>query len=91
MKTLKVSIATYEEMKARTMAIAGGEFRAKPAALNELANSSGRTPGYLSRSLRNSKDGSRWVRVKLPGGSAHFHFENSSTRLTSATRPGCPR
>ena len=85
MKTLKVSIATYEEMKVRTMAIARGEFRPKtsdpkvwftspesftkllsnrnrallaqivdtqPASLNELATSSGRKPGNLSRTLR---------------------------------------
>ena len=30
MKTLKVGIASYEDMKARTMAIARGELRPKP-------------------------------------------------------------
>ncbi len=30
MKTLKVGIASYEDMKARTLAIARGELRAKP-------------------------------------------------------------
>jgi predicted transcriptional regulator len=30
MKTLKVGIASYEEMKARTLAIARGELRPKP-------------------------------------------------------------
>ncbi len=85
MKTLKVGIASYEDMKARTLAIARGELHAKPsdpkvwftspesfakllsnrnrtllaqiadthpASLNELASSSGRTPGNLSRTLR---------------------------------------
>ena len=85
MKTLKVGIASYEEMKARTLAIAKGELRPKvedpkvwftspesfakllsnrnrallaqivdthPASLHELASSSGRTPGNLSRTLR---------------------------------------
>ena len=85
MTTLKVGIASYEEMKARTLAIACGELRpadnepkvwftspesfAKvlsnrnrallaqiaelhPASLQELAASTGRTPGNLSRTLR---------------------------------------
>lgn len=30
MKTMKVGIASYEDMKARTLAIARGELRAKP-------------------------------------------------------------
>ncbi len=30
MKTLKIGIASYEQMKARTMAIARGEYRAAP-------------------------------------------------------------
>jgi predicted transcriptional regulator len=84
-KTLKVGIASYEDMKARTMAIAKGELRPKasdpkvwftspesfakllsnrnrallaqivdtnPASLNELANTTGRTPGNLSRTLK---------------------------------------
>jgi predicted transcriptional regulator len=85
MKTLKVGIASYADMKARTLAIARGELRAKPAdpkvwftspesfakllsnrnrallaqiadthpaSLHELAASTGRTPGNLSRTLR---------------------------------------
>ena len=85
MKTLKVGIASYEEMKARTMAIARGELQAKPgdpkvwftspesfakllsnrnrallaqiadthpASLHELAITTGRSPGNLSRTLR---------------------------------------
>lgn len=85
MKTLKVGIASYEDMKARTMAIAKGELRPKasdpkvwftspesfakllsnrnrallaqivdtnPASLNELASTTGRTPGNLSRTLK---------------------------------------
>ena len=85
MKTLKVGIASYENMKARTMAIARGELHPKasdptvwftspesfakllsnrnrallakisetnPASLHELAASTGRTPGNLSRTLR---------------------------------------
>jgi predicted transcriptional regulator len=85
MTTLKVGIASYEDMKARTMAIARGELRPKPddpkvwftspesfakllsnrnrallaqiaqthpASLKELAVSTGRTPGNLSRTLR---------------------------------------
>lgn len=31
MKTLKIGIASYEEMKARTLAIARGELKPKPA------------------------------------------------------------
>lgn len=31
MKTLRVGVASYEEMKARTMAIARGELRPKPS------------------------------------------------------------
>ncbi len=30
MKTLKIGIASYKDMKARTMAIAGGEIKPKP-------------------------------------------------------------
>ncbi|RZL94219.1 MAG: transcriptional regulator [Variovorax sp.] len=85
MKTLKVGIASYEDMKARTMAIARGELRPKagdpkvwftspesfakllsnrnrallaqiaethPSSLHELAASTGRTPGNLSRTLK---------------------------------------
>ena len=85
MKTLKVGIASYEDMKARTMAIARGELRPKagepkvwftspesfakllsnrnrallaqiadtrPSSLHELATTSGRTPGNLSRTLK---------------------------------------
>jgi predicted transcriptional regulator len=85
MKTLKVGIASYEEMKARTLAIARGELRPKagdpkvwftspesfakllsnrnrallaqiadtrPSSLHELATTSGRTPGNLSRTLK---------------------------------------
>ena len=85
MTTLKVGIASYEDMKARTLAIARGELRAKPgdpqvwftspesfakllsnrnrallaqivdthpSSLNELAASTGRTPGNLSRTLK---------------------------------------
>lgn len=85
MKTLKVGIASYADMKARTLAIARGELQAKPAdpkvwftspesfakllsnrnrallaqiadthpaSLHELAASTGRTPGNLSRTLR---------------------------------------
>ena len=85
MKTLKVGIASYKDMKARTMAIARGELRAKagdptvwftspesfakllsnrnrallaqivythPESLHELAASTGRTPGNLSRTLK---------------------------------------
>ena len=85
MKTLKVGIASYGAMKARTLAIARGELRPKPsdpkiwftspesfakllsnrnrallaqivdthpASLHELAASTGRTPGNLSRTLR---------------------------------------
>ena len=85
MKTLKVGIASYDDMKARTMAIARGELRPKPGdpkvwftspesfakllsnrnrallaqiadtqpeSLHELATSTGRTPGNLSRTLR---------------------------------------
>lgn len=85
MKTLKVGIASYEDMKARTLAIAKGDLRPKPsdpkvwftspesfakvlsnrnrallaqiadthpASLHELASSTGRTPGNLSRTLK---------------------------------------
>ena len=85
MKTLKVGIASYEAMKARTMAIAKGDLRPRPGdpkvwftspesfakvlsnrnrallaqivntqptSLHELAASSGRTPGNLSRTLK---------------------------------------
>jgi predicted transcriptional regulator len=85
MKTLKIGIASYDDMKARTMAIAKGELRLKPgdpkvwftspesfakllsnrnrallaqiadthpASLHELATSTGRTPGNLSRTLK---------------------------------------
>ncbi|MEO8925164.1 MAG: helix-turn-helix domain-containing protein [Caldimonas sp.] len=85
MTTLKVGIASYEEMKTRTMAIARGELRPKPgdpkvwftspesfakllsnrnrallaqiadthpSSLHELATSTGRTPGNLSRTLK---------------------------------------
>lgn len=85
MKTLKVGIASYADMKARTLAIAKGQLQPKagdpkvwftspesfakvlsnknrallaqiaetnPTSLHELAASSGRTPGNLSRTLR---------------------------------------
>jgi predicted transcriptional regulator len=85
MKTLKVGIASYEDMKARTLAIARGELRPKPgdpkvwftspgsfakllsnhnrallaqivethpSSLHELATTTGRTPGNLSRTLK---------------------------------------
>ena len=85
MKTLKVGIASYEEMRARTLAIAQGELRPKPgepkvwftspeslakllsnrnrallaqiadtrpASLRDLAATTGRTPGNLSRTLK---------------------------------------
>ena len=85
MNTLKVGIASYEDMKARTLAIARGELHPKPddpkvwftspesfakllsnrnrallaqiaethpSSLHELASSTGRTPGNLSRTLR---------------------------------------
>lgn len=85
MKTLKVGIASYEDMKARTLAIARGELRpapddpkvwfmspesfakllsnrnrallaqiaqTHPESLHELAATTGRTPGNLSRTLR---------------------------------------
>ena len=85
MTTLRVGIASYEAMKARTMAIAKGELKPKPDApkiwltsperfakllsnrnrallaqiaatrptsLQELAASTGRTPGNLSRTLK---------------------------------------
>ena len=85
MKTLNVGIASYEDMKARTMAIARGELRPKPSdpkvwftspesfakllsnrnrallaqiadthptSLHDLATTTGRTPGNLSRTLK---------------------------------------
>lgn len=85
MKTLKVGIASYEAMKARTIAIANGELHPKPSdpkvwftspdsfakllsnrnrallgqiaethpeSLHELAATTGRTPGNLSRTLK---------------------------------------
>ncbi len=85
MRTLKVGIASYEDMKARTLAIARGELRPKPgdpkvwftspesfakllsnhnrallaqiadthpSSLHELATTTGRTPGNLSRTLK---------------------------------------
>ena len=85
MKTLKVGIASYDDMKARTLAIARGDLRPKPgdpkvwftspesfakvlsnrnrallaqiadtnpSSLHELASSTGRTPGNLSRTLK---------------------------------------
>ena len=85
MKTLKVGIASYEDMKARTLAIARGELHPKPgdpkvwftspesfakllsnrnrallaqiaethpSSLHELATTTGRTPGNLSRTLK---------------------------------------
>ena len=85
MKTLKVGIASYEDMKARTLAIARGELRPKPndpkvwftspesfakllsnrnrallaqiadthpTSLHDLATTTGRTPGNLSRTLK---------------------------------------
>src|SRR4029453_17738586 len=83
--TLRVGIASYEDMKARTLAIARGELRPKPSdpkvwftspesfakvlsnrnrallaqiadthpsSLHELAASTGRTTGNLSRTLK---------------------------------------
>ena len=85
MNTLKIGIASYEDMKLRTLAIARGELRPKPGdpkvwftspesfakllsnrnrallaqiaethpeSLHELAATSGRTAGNLSRTLR---------------------------------------
>lgn len=85
MKTLKVGIASFEDMKARTIAIAQGQLQPKasdpkvwftspesfakllsnknrallaqiadtrPASLHELAATTGRTPGNLSRTLK---------------------------------------
>lgn len=85
MKTLKVGIASYEAMKARTLAIAKGELKPKagdpkvwftspesfakllsnrnrallgviaetrPESLSDLASTTGRTAGNLSRTLR---------------------------------------
>lgn len=85
MKTLKVGIASFEEMKTRTLAIARGDIHPKPddpkvwftspesfakllsnrnrallaqiaetqpASLHELASTTGRTPGNLSRTLK---------------------------------------
>lgn len=85
MKTLKIGIASYEDMKARTLAIARGDHRplpgeptvwftspesfakvlsnrnrallaqiveTHPTSLQELAATSGRTPGNLSRTLK---------------------------------------
>jgi predicted transcriptional regulator len=85
MATLCVGIASYQDMKARTLAIASGTLRpqpgdpkvwftspesfarvlsnrnrallaqiadTQPASLQELAASSGRTPGNLSRTLK---------------------------------------
>ena len=85
MTTLKVGIASYEDMKARTMAIARGELHPKPSdpkvwftspesfakllsnrnrallaqiadthpsSLHELATTTGRTPGNLTRTIR---------------------------------------
>jgi len=85
MKTLKVGIASFEDMKTRTLAIARGELQPKagdpkvwftspesfakllsnrnrallaqiadthPESLHELAASTGRTPGNLSRTLK---------------------------------------
>ena len=85
MNTLKIGIASYEDMKVRTLAIARGELRPKPGdpkvwftspesfakllsnrnrallaqiaethpeSLHELAATSGRTAGNLSRTLR---------------------------------------
>jgi len=85
MKTLRVGIASCEDMKARTMAIARGELHPKagdpkvwftspesfakllsnrnrallahiadthPESVHELAASTGRTPGNLSRTLK---------------------------------------
>ena len=85
MKALKVGIASYEDMKACTLAIARGELQPKagdpkvwftspesfakvlsnrnrallaqiadtqPSSLHELAASTGRTPGNLSRTLK---------------------------------------
>jgi predicted transcriptional regulator len=85
MRTLKVGIASYEDMKARTLAIARRELQPKasdpkvwftlperfarllsnrnrsllaqiadthPSSLHELATSTGRTPGNLSRTLK---------------------------------------
>ncbi|VTU46220.1 putative transcriptional regulator (plasmid) [Variovorax sp. SRS16] len=98
MKTLKVGIASYEDMKARTMAIARGELRSKasdpkvwftspesfakllsnrnrallaqiadthPSSLHELAVSTGRTPGNLSRTLKTME---RYGLVRLKKG-----------------------
>lgn len=85
MTTLKVGIASYADMKARTIAIASGELKphpddpkvwftspesfakllsnrnrallaqiadTHPESLHQLAASTGRTPGNLSRTLR---------------------------------------
>ena len=85
MTTLKVGIASYADMKARTIAIAAGELKPQPddpkvwftspesfakllsnrnrallaqiakthpESLHQLALSTGRTPGNLSRTLR---------------------------------------
>jgi len=85
MTTLRLGIASFEAMKARTIAIAKGELKPKPddpkvwfnspesfakllsnrnrallaqiaetrpASLQELATSTGRTPGNLSRTLK---------------------------------------
>jgi predicted transcriptional regulator len=47
-RTLRVGIASYEDMKARTMAVARGE----PASLDELARLTGKAKSNLSRTLR---------------------------------------
>ena len=41
MKTLKIGIASYDEMKARTMAIARGEIRPKPGGTEGVVHLNG--------------------------------------------------
>ena len=98
MKTLKIGIASYEDMKARTLAIARGELQPKagdpkvwftspesfakvlsnrnrallaqiadthPSSLHELAASTGRTPGDLSRTLETMER--LWPRASAQG------------------------
>jgi predicted transcriptional regulator len=63
MTTLKVGIASYEEMKARTMAIARGERRVKPGEPKVWFTSTESFAKVLSQATENS---SRTIRERAP-------------------------
>lgn len=120
MTTLKIGIATYEEMKARTLAIAQGSFKPnaddpkvwftspdsfakllsnknrallaaiaeqQPSSISALAETTGRAPGNLSRSLRTME---RYGLVKLHRGARGMvrpEVAYSSVQLSMSLAP----